>query len=41
LILGALSIFMGIFANTVFGLTEKAAAFLLNTAPYIENVLIR
>lgn len=40
-ILGALSIFMGIFANTVFGLTEKAAAFLMNTGPYIEKILIR
>jgi hypothetical protein len=32
---------MGIFANAVFGLTEKAAGFLLNTGPYIENILIR
>lgn len=40
-ILGAVSILMGIFANYVFGLTEKAASFLLNTGPYIENILIR
>lgn len=40
-ILGAVSILMGIFANTVFGLTEKAAGFLMNTGPYIEKILIR
>ncbi len=40
-LLGVLSIFMGIFANSVFVLTEKAAELLLNTVPYIENVLIR
>ncbi len=40
-ILGTVSILMGVFANTVFGLTEKAAGFLMNTGPYIENILIR
>ncbi len=40
-ILGAVSIFMGVFANTVFGLTQKAAAFLMDTGPYIEKILIR
>lgn len=40
-ILGAVSILMGVFANAVFGLTEKAAVFLMNTGPYIENILIR
>jgi multicomponent Na+:H+ antiporter subunit D len=41
LLLGVISILMGIFASTLFILTEKAAGFLLNTAPYIENILIR
>lgn len=40
-ILGAVSILMGIFANAVFSLTEKAAGVLMNTGPYIENFLIR
>ncbi|MCF8346411.1 MAG: hypothetical protein K9G38_04300 [Bacteroidales bacterium] len=40
MILGVLSIFMGVFANMVFELTEKAATFLLHTGPYIEKVLI-
>jgi len=41
IILGTVSILMGVFANAVFGLTEKAAGFLMNTGPYIENILIR
>jgi multicomponent Na+:H+ antiporter subunit D len=41
MILGTVSILMGIFAGKVFGLTEKAAEMLMNTAPYIENILIR